>query len=158
DFFEAVHAGDGDHHRYLAAAVAGRQVKPAWNRFGLERDGNRFDLVVGEPRIVGKAFPLLVVKLDVLLSGAVVWRLRGAVVNGGHVPIVARGDRIAVGLGGASLGLAPFRRAFEGRTDVGHFLHARANGGEIGIGFDAAGGGEIDRSRLIPVDAIGSND
>jgi len=29
-------------------------------------------------------------------------------VDGGHVPIVARGDRIAVGLGGAGLGLAPF--------------------------------------------------
>ena len=158
DFFEAVHAWDGDHHWYLAAAVAGRQVKPAWNRFGLERDGNRFDLVVGEPHIVGKAFPLLVMKLDVLLSGVVVGPLGGAVVNGGHVPIVARGDRIAVGLGGAGLGLAPFRRAFEGRADVGHFLHARANGREIRIGFHAAGRRQIDRSRLIPVDAIGPND
>jgi len=71
---------------------------------------------------------------------------------------VTRGDRVAGGLGGAGLGLAPFRHAFEGRADVGHFLHARANSGEIGIGFDAAGRRQIDRSRLIPVDAIGPND
>src|SRR5215510_14119541 len=91
--------------------------------------------------LVRKAFPLFVVKLNVLWSGVVVGPLGGAVVNGGHVPIVARGDRIAVRLGGAGLGLAPFRRAFERRADVGHFLHARANGGEIGIGFHAAGRG-----------------
>src|SRR5260370_31091663 len=117
DFFESVHAGDGDHHWYLAAAVAGRQVKPAWNRFGLERDGNRFDLVVSEPRIVGKAFSLLVVELDLLLSGVVVGPLGGAVVNARPVPIVTRGDRIAAGFGVAGLGLAPFRRVFEGRAD-----------------------------------------
>jgi hypothetical protein len=66
--------------------------------------------------------------------------------------------RIAAGFGVAGLGLAPFRRAFEGRADVGHFLHARANGREIRIGFHATGRRQIDRSRLIPVDAIGPND
>jgi len=133
-------------------------MQPARHRFALERDRHRLDPVIGEPRIAGEALLLLLVQLDMLRPGIVVGPLGGTVVDGGHVPVVARGDGVAFRLGGARLGLAPLRRAFEGGADIGHFLHAGADRGEIGVGFDAARRGEIDGARLIPVDAVGAND
>ena len=93
-----------------------------------------------------------------LLAGIVIRPLGRAVVDSSHVPVVARRHRIAVGLGVACLGFSPLGGAFEGRTDIGHFLHTGTDGSEVGIGFDAARGGKIDRSRLVPVDAVGTDD
>src|SRR5262249_1622380 len=39
-----------------------------------------------------------------------------------------------------------------------HFLHALADAGEIGVGLVAAGTAEIERARLVPVDAVGADD
>ena len=60
--------------------------------------------------------------------------------------------------GGARLGLAPLSRALERRTDVRHLLHAAADRGEVGVGFNTAGRGKIDRARLVPIDAVRPND
>src|SRR5262249_2935886 len=46
----------------------------------------------------------------------------------------------------------------EGRADVGHLLYPGADRREVGIGLDPARGGEIDRTRLVPIDAVGAND
>jgi hypothetical protein len=157
-FLEAVHAGDGDDHRELAAAVAGRQMEPGRDRVAFEWNRHRFDLVVRQPRVAGVAFPLLRVQGEVLPARIVVGPLGRAVVDRRHVPVVARRHEIALGFPLARLGLSSFRGALEGRADVGHFLHAGADGREIGIGLDPARGGEIDRSRLVLVDPIGAND
>ena len=155
---ETVHARNGDHDRQLAAAVAGRQVEPGRDRLALERNRHRLDLVVGEPRVVGEALAFLLVQLDVLLAGIVVGPFGGAVMDRRHVPVVARGDEAALGLGVARLGLAPLGGALERRADIGHLLHAGADRGEIRVGFDAARRGQIDRARLVPVDAVGADD
>src|SRR5262249_59713953 len=71
--------------------------------------------------------------------------------------IIARGD-FAIGLRrGIGLGLAAARHRRKGRADIGHFLHPLADAGEIGIGFDAAGQMDVQRTWLIPIDAIGAN-
>jgi hypothetical protein len=70
-----------------------------------------------------------------------------------HEVIVARGDRSAVRFGGARLGLAPARAVGESRLDVGVFPDALADGGKIGAGLDAAGGVQVERARLVPIDA-----
>src|SRR5262249_24716568 len=72
--------------------------------------------------------------------------------------VVARRPRAIGFLGGFGLGLAPPRHRLEGRADVGHLLHALADAGEIGVGLVAAGTAEIERARLVPVDAIGADD
>src|SRR5262249_61819470 len=65
----------------------------------------------------------------------------------------------AIGLlGGFRLGLAPACHRLEGRTDVGHLLHALADASKIGVGLVAAGTAEIERARLVPVDAVGADD
>src|SRR5437764_2590488 len=114
--------------------------------------------MVGKARVIAEALPLLFVELQVLRSGIVIGPFSGTVMDGGHVPIVPRGNEIALGFGGTGLGLAPFGGAFESGADIGHLLHAGADRGEIGIGFDAAWRGKIDRARLIPVNSVGAND
>src|SRR5262249_4503083 len=52
----------------------------------------------------------------------------------------------------------PARNSVECRANVGEFAHLLADAGEIGAGFDAAGRVQIERARLVPVDAVGRND
>ena len=158
NFLVAVHAGDRDHHWQAPTAMVRRQMQPSRYRLVLERHPHRFDVMIGERGIFGIAFAFLVVIGDVGFIVFVVGPLRGAPVHRGHEEIIARGD-LAIGLGGGiGLGLAAARHRRKGRTDVGHFLHPLANAGEIGIGFDAARQMDVQRARLIPIDAIGPND
>ena len=155
---EAVHAGDRDHHRNAAALVARRQMEPARDRLALERNPHRLDVMVGERGIFGVALALLVVERDVGLVVLVVGPLRRGPLDRRHEIIVAR-RHLAVGLlGGLGLGFAPARHRLECRADVGHLLHALADHREIGIGLVAARAAEIERARLIPVDAVGADD
>ena len=78
--------------------------------------------------------------------------------HGRHEPVVTRGDEIAIGLGGARLGLAALGGALEGRADIGHLLHPSADGREIGTRLDAARRRKIERTGLVPIDAVGTND
>lgn len=133
-------------------------MQPARHRFALERDRHRLDPVIGEPRIAGEALLLLLVQLDMLRPGIVVGPLGGTVVDGGHVPVVARGDGIAFGFRCARLGLAAPRCTFEGGADIRHLLHPGADRGEIGIRLHPARRGKIDRARLVPVDSVCAND
>src|SRR5258707_1975141 len=98
-----------------------------------------------DPRVVHslQSMPASYCEVDVLLSRVIVGPLCSTIVNGGHVPIVTGGDQIAVCLGSLGLGLTPFSGAFERRADVSHFLHASANGGEVGIVLHPAGCGSV---------------
>ena len=138
--------------------VAGRQVEPSGNRFALESDGYRFDFVVGQPRVIGETFALLGMKLYVFLAGIIVRPFGGAIVNGRHVPIVTRRHRITLRLGSAGLSLPPRGGAFKDWTDVSHLLYPGANGSEVGSRFDATWCRKIDRSWLVPIDAVRVND
>src|SRR5262249_23136835 len=71
--------------------------------------------------------------------------------------IVARSHRAAVLLRRLCLRLAPPRHRFEGRADVGHFLHAFTDAGEVGIRLDATRPVQVERARLVPVDAAGAD-
>src|SRR5215467_5565551 len=102
-------------------------MEPGGYRLALEWDRNRFDLVVGEPGVVGKTLALLLVKLDVLLARIIVRPLCGTIVNGSHVPIIARRNGIALVLGLARLRLAASRGAFKGRANISQLLHADAD-------------------------------
>ncbi len=154
----AVHAGDRDHHRQLAAGIVRRQMQPGRNRLVLERHPHRLDVMIGERGIFGVAFALLVVVGDVGLVVLVVGPLRRAPMHRRHEEIVARGD-LAVGLRrGIGLGLAAARDGGKGRADIGHLLHPLANAGEIGIGLDAARQMDVERARLVPIDAVGADD
>ena len=133
--------------------VVRRQMKPARQRLALERDHHRLDLVIGERRIARVAVALALVVGEIGRVVLVVRPLRRAPVDRRHEIIVARGDRRAVLLGGARLGLAAARGVGEGRLDVGVFPDALADRGEIGAALDAAGGVQIERARLVPVDA-----
>src|SRR6202042_2242612 len=59
---------------------------------------------------------------------------------------------------GIRLGFAAAGDGGEGRADIGHLLHPLADAGEIGIGLDPAGGVDIERPRLVPIDAVGADD
>ena len=114
--------------------------------------------MIGERRILGVAFALLVVVGDVGLVVLVVGPLRRAPVHGRHEEIVARGD-LVIGLRcGIGLGLAPPRHGGERRADIGHLLDPLADAGEIGVGLDAARPVDIERARLVPIDAVGADD
>src|SRR5262249_55675634 len=72
--------------------------------------------------------------------------------------VVAR-RHLTVGLlGRFRLGLAPARDRLECGTDIRHLLHPLADAREIGVGFDAAWSVEVERSWLVPVDAVGADD
>src|SRR5262249_33436041 len=58
---------------------------------------------------------------------------------------------------GFRLGLAPSRYRFEGRRNVGHLLDALADAGDVGQSFGPARAGDIDGSRLVPIDAVRSH-
>ncbi len=158
DFLVAVHAGHRDHHRQLAAGVARWQMQPRRDRLVLERHPDRFDVVVGERGILRVALALLVVVGDVGFVVLVVGPLRGAPMHRRHEEIVARGH-LVIGLRrGVGLGFAALGHGGEGRADIGHLLHALADAGKIGIGLDAARQMDVERARLVPVDAVGADD
>ncbi len=158
DLLEAVHARDIDHHRDAAALVAGRQMEPGRDRLVLERHPYRHDVMIGERGVFGIALALLVVVGDVGLVVLVIGPLRRAPVHRGHEIVVARGDLVADLLGRLRLGLAPACNRLEGGTDIRHLLHALADAGEVGVGLVAARAVEIERARLVPVDAVGADD
>src|SRR6202008_2804525 len=56
------------------------------------------------------------------------------------------------------LSIVPARDRLEGGADVRHLLDPLADAGEIGVGLVAAGTAEIERARLVPVDAVGADD
>src|SRR5262249_58978274 len=104
---------------------------------------------------VAFAFFVLIGDLDFIIL--VERQLRAAQVPRRNEEIIARRD-FAIGLRrGIGLGLAAARHRRKGRADIGHFLHPLADAGEIGIGFDAAGQMDVQRTWLIPIDAIGAN-
>ena len=140
------------------ALVARRQVQPGRDRLVLERHPYRLDVMVGERGVLGVALALLVVVGDVGLVVLVVRPLRRAPVHRRHEVVVARGDLVIGLFGGFRLGLAPAGDRLEGRPDVGHLLHPLADAGEIGVGLVAARSAQIERARLVPVDAVGADD
>ena len=133
-------------------------MEPGRDRLVLERHPDRLDVMIGERGVLGVALALLVVVGDVGLVVLVVGPLRRAPVHRRHEVVVARGHLVAGLLGGLRLGLAPARHRLEGRADVGHLLHPLADAGEVGVGLVAAGAVEIERARLVPVDAVGADD
>ena len=78
--------------------------------------------------------------------------------HGSHEEIVARADLVIGKRCGISLGLAPARDRGEGQPDIGHLLDPLADAGEIGVGLDAARPVDIQRTRLVPIDAVGADD
>jgi hypothetical protein len=157
-FLEAVHAGNIDHHWNASALVVRRQVEPGRDRLVAKRHPHRLDVMVRERRVLSVALALLVVVGDVGLVVLVIRPLRRAPVHRRHEVVVARGH-LVIGLRRRlGLGFAPARHRFEGGADVSHLLHALADAGEIGVGLVAAGAAEIQRARLIPVDAVGADD
>ena len=114
--------------------------------------------MIGKPRVVGVAGALLLVEEDVLLVVLVEGPLRGAPMHRRHEVIVARGDHLVGFLGETRALLAAARGRFEGRADIGHLLDALADRGEIGERFDAARRLQIERARLVPIDAVRLDD
>src|SRR6516162_4977595 len=158
DFLEAVHARDGDHRRDAAAVVTRRQMKPGRERLVAKRHPHRVDVMIRQRHIFRVTFALLIVVGDVGFVVLIVGPLRRSPLNRGHEIIVARGHPAIGFLGRFCLGLAPARDRLEGRADVRHLLHPLADAGEIGVGLVAAGTAEIERARLVPVDAVGADD
>ena len=95
---------------------------------------------------------------DVQLVVLVVGPLRRAPIDRRHEIIVARGDLAAGLLGGLGLGLAPARHRLERRRDVGHLLDALADAGDVGAALRSARARDVNRARLVPVDAVGADD
>ena len=133
--------------------VIRRQMEPAGQRLALERDHHRLDLVIGQRHIARVAVALALVVGEIGRVVVVVRPLRRAPMDRRHEIIVARGDRRAIVLRSPRLGFAATRGVGEGRLDIGVFLDALADRGEVGAALDAAGGVEIERARLVPVDA-----
>src|SRR5215475_7028451 len=157
DFLEAVHARDGDHRGNAAAVVARWQMKPGRDRLVAKRHPHRLDVMIRQRSIFRVAFALLVVVGDVGFVVLIVRPLRRAPMDRGHEVIVARGHPAIGLLGGFRLGLAPACHRLERWADVRHLLHALADAGEIGVGLVAARTAEIERARLVPVDAVGAD-
>ena len=155
---EAVHAGDRDHRRNAAALGVRRKVEPARNRLPLKWNPHRLDVMIGELGISGEAFALPGVERDVGLVVLVIGPLRRRPLDRCHEIVVARSHLVVSLLRGPSLGFAAAGDGFEGRSDVGHLLHALADDREIRIGLVAAGRVQIERARLVPVDAVSADD
>ena len=133
-------------------------MQPGRDRLALKRHPHRFDMVIRQRGVFGVALALLVIVGDVGLVVLVIGPLRRAPMHRGHEEIVARGDLAVGGCRGIGLGFAAARHGGESRADIGHLLHPLADAGEIGIGLDAARRMDIERARLIPVDAVGADD
>src|SRR5262245_44535562 len=114
--------------------------------------------MVRERGVFRVAFALLVVVGDVGLVVLVVGPLRRAPVHRRHEVVVARGHLVIGLLGRLRLGLAPARDRLEGGPDVRHLLHPLADTRKIGVRLVAARAAEIERARLVPVDAVGADD
>ncbi len=158
DLLVAVHARDRDHHRQLAAGIAGRQMQPRRDRLVLERHPHRLDMMIGERRIFRVALALLVVIGDIGLVVLVIGPLRGAPMHRRHEEVIACGYLVVGERRGIGLGLAAPRHGGERGSDIGHLLHPLADAGKVGIGLNAAGQMNVERSRLVPVDAVGADD
>ena len=158
DLLEAVHAGDRDHRRDPATAVAWRQVQPRRKCLVPERYPDRLDAVVGEPRIarVARAFALVVA--EVLLVVLVDGPLRGAPMHGRHEEVLAGCHPLARRLRGARLGLPTLRGRLESGRGIREFLDALSDRREVCIRLHATGRAQIGRARLVPIDAIGTDD
>jgi hypothetical protein len=75
-----------------------------------------------------------------------------------HEIIVARADHLIGFLGKPRALLAPPGGRFESRADIRHLLDALADRREIGERFDAARRLQIERARLVPIDAVRLDD
>ena len=157
NFLVAVHAGDVDHHRELAALVVRRQVEPRRQRGVLERNPDGLDLVVRHRGVLGVALALLEMAGDVRFVVLIVRPLRRAPIHRRHEIVIARGDLVARLLRSLRLGLAAARHRLEGRRDVAHLLDALANADDVRGALRPARRADIDRARLVPVDAVGAN-
>ena len=133
-------------------------MQPGRDGLVLERHPDRLDMMIGKRRIFGVAFALLIVIGDVGLVVLVVGPLGRAPMHRGHEEVVARRDLVIGKCRCIGLGLATPRYRGKGRTDIGHLLHPLADAGKIRVGFNAARRVDIERPRLIPVDAVGAND
>ncbi len=114
--------------------------------------------MVGQRRILRIVLALLQMAADVLFVVLVVGPLRRAPIHRRHEIVVARRDHAAGLFGALGLRFAAHRDRLERRRDVGHLLDPLAHDMDVGLAFHAAWAGDVDRSRLIPVDTVGADD
>src|SRR5438552_13436406 len=109
--------------------------------------------MVGELGVLRVALALARVERNILLVVLVERPLRGGVVHRRHEIVRSRGDEFSALLRGSRLCLAAAGGRFEGGRDVGEFLHALTDRGEIRVRLRAARRVVVDRARLVPVHA-----
>src|SRR4051794_24391301 len=95
---------------------------------------------------------------DVFFIVLVVGPLRRAPIHRRHEIVVARRDHAAGLFSTLGLRFAAHRDRLEGRRDIGHLLDPLAHDMDVGLAFHAAGAGDVDRARLVPVDTVGADD
>ena len=155
----AVHARNRDHARHpLPGLVSVRQVKPSRQRLAVERDPGRLDLMVRQLGIFEIALPLLLIEEDVLGVVLVDRPLRSAPEVRGHEKVVARADLVLLLRRFDRPRFPPSRHRFECRRDIGEFLHARADRRDVGGGLRTQRRRQSGQARLIPVDAVRTDD
>src|SRR5260370_17492603 len=81
----------------------------------------------------------------------------GAPMHGRNEEVLARRHQLARRLSSTGLCLSTPCSRFEGWRGVREFLDALPDRGEIRDRLDAAGRAQIDRARLVPIDAIGTD-
>jgi hypothetical protein len=133
-------------------------MKPARQAPAFERDPDRLDAVVGEPRIARVTVSLALVQGDVLVVVVVIRPLRGAPMHRRHEVAVARSDGPALLLGRFGPRFAPLCRRGERRRDVRVLLNALLDQREISAGFHAARELQVFRARLVPIRPVGLDD
>src|ERR1019366_1045984 len=132
-------------------------MEPGRNRLALKWHPHRLDMVVREGGIFSVAFALLIIVGDVGFVVLIIWPLRRAPVDCRHEVVVAR-RHLPIGfLRGFGFGFAATSDRLEGRADVSHLFHAFADACEIGSGLVAAWAAQIQRTWLVPIDAVGAD-
>ncbi len=114
--------------------------------------------MVRQLRIFEIALPLLLIEEDVLGVVLVDRPLRSAPEVGGHEEVVARADLVLALRRFECPRFPPPRHRFKCRRDIGEFLHARADRRDVGRGLRAQRRRQSRKARLIPIDAIRTND